>query len=201
MEVDDRWQETANTFKQQIIILGSFVLLLWAIEIIDRFIFGGSLDAFGIRPRTVAGLWGIFTAPLLHGSFQHLAANTLPFLVLGWLILSTRQLQSFIKISLIVVVISGLGTWAIGPRSSVHLGASGLIFGYLGFLLLAGYFERSFRSIALAVAVFFLYGGMIWGVLPLAAGVSWQAHLFGFVGGGLAAYLVTNGGGEHGRSN
>lgn len=192
MKINNHRQQISGTFKQQFIILGGFILLLWVIELVDWLLFRGSLDALGIRPRTLAGLWGILLAPLLHGSFKHLAANTVPFLVLGWLILSTRRLQNFLTISLVIVLVSGLGTWLIGPRFSVHLGASGLIFGYLGFLLLVGYFERSFRSIALAVVVFFLYGSLIWGILPFAEGVSWQAHLFGLVGGGIAAYLTAN---------
>ncbi len=191
MEKDNgRLQQITHTLKSQIIILGGVILALWAIEAVDWLIFKGSLDQYGIRPRSFAGLWGILFAPLLHGNFQHLIANTVPLLVLGWLVLSTRRLQTFLKISLVIVIISGLGTWLIGPRLSVHLGASGLIFGYLGFLLLVGYFERSFRSIALAIVVFFVYGGLIWGVLPLVQGVSWQAHLFGFIGGGVAASQI-----------
>ncbi|KAA3663161.1 MAG: rhomboid family intramembrane serine protease [Chloroflexi bacterium] len=190
MEIDNRLQQISNTLKQQLTLLGSFVLLLWAIELVDWLIFRGSLDAFGIRPRTLTGLWGIPLAPLLHGSFQHLIANTVPFLVLGWLILSTRKLQHFLNISTIIVLVSGLGTWIIGPSRSVHLGASGLIFGYFGFLLLVGYFERSVKSILIAIVVFFLYGSLIWGVLPIAEGVSWQAHLFGFIGGAIAAYFT-----------
>ncbi len=190
MEIENRLQQISTTFKQQLTILGGFVLLLWVIEIADWLIFHGSLDALGIRPRTLAGLWGIPLAPFLHGSFQHLIANTVPFLVLGWLILSTRKLQNFLNISVIIVLISGLGTWIIGPSRSVHLGASGLIFGYFGFLLLVGYFERSVKSILLAFVVFLFYGSLIWGVLPIAAGVSWQAHLFGFIGGAIAAYIT-----------
>jgi membrane associated rhomboid family serine protease len=87
------------------------------------------------------------------------------------------------------VLIGGLGTWLIGPRNSIHLGASGLVFGYFGFLLLIGYFERSFQAIALAIIVVIFYGGMVWGVLPQGGGISWQSHLFGFIGGGTAAYL------------
>ena len=191
MEEDNgRLQQITHTFKSQIIILGGFILALWIIEGVDWLIFGGSLDQFGIRPRSIAGLWGILFAPLLHGNFQHLMANTVPLFVLGWLVLSTRRVQTFLKVTAIIVLISGLGTWLIGPRLSVHLGASGLIFGYLSFLLLVGYFERSFRSIALAVVVFFIYGGLIWGILPLVEGVSWQAHLFGFIGGGIAASQI-----------
>lgn len=190
MEIENRLQQMSHTFKQQLTFLGGFMLLLWVIEITDWLFFRGSLDAFGIRPRTLAGLWGIPLAPLLHGSFQHLAANTVPFMVLGWLILSTRKRQHFFNISIIIVFVSGLGTWIIGPSRSIHLGASGLIFGYFGFLLLVGYFERSVKSILIAIVVFFLYGSLIWGVLPIAEGVSWQAHLFGFVGGAIAAYFT-----------
>ena len=190
MEIDTRLQQISETFKQQLAIIGGVVLLMWGIELVDWLIFRGSLDALGIRPRTLAGLWGIPLAPLLHGSFQHLAANTVPFIVLGWLILSTRHLQNFLNISGIIVLVSGLGTWMIGPSRSVHLGASGLIFGYLGFLLLVGYFERSAKSVVLAIIVFFLYGSLIWGVLPIVDGVSWQAHLFGFIGGIIAAYFT-----------
>ena len=110
-------------------------------------------------------------------------------IVLGWLVM-VRRMNDFIIVTMVTVLISGLGTWLIGPTNSVHLGASGLIFGYFGFLLLRSYFDRSFSSIALALLVFFLYGGLIWGVLPFEAGISWQGHLFGFAGGGFSAYLL-----------
>lgn len=186
----DSWSRFKQSLRNQAIVLGGFVALIWTIELIDWFVFSGGLDRFGIRPRTVDGLWGIFFAPLLHGDFGHLFANTVPFLVLGWLILSTRRLGRFAAISLVIVLVSGLGTWIIGPRFSVHLGASGLVFGYFGFLLFIAYFERSFRTFAMAVFVFLYYGSMIWGVLPQDGGISWQAHLFGFLGGGVAAYLL-----------
>lgn len=193
MQNNDRWREIGVELKAQAIILGSFILLIWAIEIVDWLIFRGSLDGLGIRPRTLVGLRGILFAPLLHGGFGHVAANTIPFLVLGWLILSTRGLSQFLLISGIVIIVSGLGTWLIGPGRSVHLGASGLIFGYFGFLLLLGYFERSAQAILLAVVVVIFYGGLIWGVLPQGNGISWQGHLFGLAGGGLAAYWIGNG--------
>jgi membrane associated rhomboid family serine protease len=94
-------------------------------------------------------------------------------------------------VSIVTVIISGLGIWLIAPSNTVHLGASGLIFGYFGYLLLRSYFERSLSSILWSVLVLFLYGGMIWGVLPQQVGISWQSHLFGFIGGGLAAYGLT----------
>ncbi|KYF78215.1 rhomboid family intramembrane serine protease, partial [Sorangium cellulosum] len=170
-------------------LLGGFVALLWAIEIVDFLIFRGSLDALGIRPRTVPGLAGIALAPLLHGGFAHLAANTLPFLGLGWLIM-LRRTSDLVLVTLLSALVGGLGVWLTGSPSSVHIGASGVIFGYFGFLLLRGWFERSAVSIALSLGVGLFYGGMIWGVLPTRMGISWEGHLFGFLGGVLAARLL-----------
>ena len=182
----DLWQQ----LKKPLSIIGGFVLLLWALEIVDQLLFSGALDSFGVRPRTVSGLWGILWAPFLHGGFQHLLANTGPILILGSIVMLSRPLHDFFTVTFLVILIGGIGTWLIGPRFSVHLGASGLIFGYFGFLLLSAYFERSCRSIVLAMVVLLLYSGIIWGVLPQGGGISWQTHLFGFIGGGVAAYVV-----------
>ncbi|MEG5060039.1 rhomboid family intramembrane serine protease [Microcoleus sp. A2-C5] len=170
-------------------ILGGFVSLLWAIEIVDVFIFRGALNSYGVRPRSIQGLEGILFMPFLHGSFAHLAANTLPFVTFGWLIM-LRETRDFFIVSAVTVLISGLGVWLTGAPNSVHIGASGLIFGYFGFLLLRGYFERSFTSIMISLIVGFFYGSLIWGVLPSQPGVSWQAHFFGFAGGILAAQML-----------
>ncbi|WP_373536309.1 rhomboid family intramembrane serine protease [Microcoleus sp.] len=170
-------------------ILGGFVSLLWIIEIVDVFLFRGALNAYGVRPRSIQGLEGIILMPFLHGSFAHLAANTLPFVTFGWLIM-LRETRDFFIVSALTILVSGFGVWLTGAPNSVHIGASGLIFGYFGFLLLRGYFERSFTSIAISLIVGFFYGGLIWGVLPSQPGVSWQAHFFGFVGGILAAQLL-----------
>lgn len=170
-------------------ILGGFAALLWIIEIVDVFVFRGRLNAYGIRPRSLEGLEGILFMPFLHGSFAHLAANTLPFLTLGWLIM-LREISDFFIVSAVTVLISGVGVWLTGAPNSIHIGASGLVFGYFGFLLLRGYFERSFASILMSLIVGFFYGSLIWGVLPAQPGVSWQAHFFGFVGGAVAAQLL-----------
>lgn len=190
LQDNPRWQQFKQDTRIQIIILGGFIALLWGLEFIDFAIFRGGLDSFGIRPRTVAGLIGIALAPLLHGGFTHLLSNTLPLLVLGWFILSSRRLPNFILITLTTLIIAGLGTWLTGPQGSIHIGASGLVFGYFGFLLAIAYFERSLKAFSLAVVVIFLYGGMIFGVLPRNDGISWQSHLFGFLGGGTAAYFL-----------
>jgi membrane associated rhomboid family serine protease len=181
----------ARELKTQFLTLGGLVALMWAIEIVDQFILLRSLDQFGIRPRSIPGLWGILFAPFLHGNFPHLIANTVPFLTLGWLVM-LRNTRDFWTVSIVAAIVGGLGTWLIAPSGTVHIGASGIIFGYLGFLLSRGYFERNFTSIALSVTVGILYGSLIWGVLPQRIGISWQGHLFGFIGGVVAArFLAT----------
>ncbi len=175
--------------KSQIAILGGFVGLMWALEILDIFL-GGALNQFGIRPHSLVGLRGILFAPFLHGSLLHLITNTIPFLVLGWFVM-LRRTGDFFTVTAIVMLISGLGTWLFAPAYTLHIGASGVVFGYLGFLLFRGYFERSFGSILTSVLVGMLYGGAIWGVLPGQIGISWQGHLFGFIGGIVAARLLS----------
>jgi membrane associated rhomboid family serine protease len=167
-------------------ILGGIVIVLWVLELIDTLVLGGRLNRLGIHLRKARGIFGIFFAPSLHGDLQHLAANTLPLAVMCGLILFRSQ-QTFVIVTILVWLVSGLGVWLFGGSRTNHIGASGLVFGYLGFLLLQGYFERSLISIVLAVLVGIFYGGLLWGMLPIQRGRSWQSHLFGFLGGGLAA--------------
>lgn len=191
MDQDDNLTEIGRTLRTQATILGGFVVFIWLLEAID-WILDGSLDQFGILPRQAEGLWGIGFAPLLHVGVPHLAANTIPFLILGWFVL-LRGVKTFIAVTLITVLVSGFGTWLIAPSASIHLGASGLVFGYFGYLLTRGYFERSWEAIVWSILVTILYGGMMIGLFPNSAGISWQMHLFGFIGGALAAYLLSNG--------
>jgi membrane associated rhomboid family serine protease len=181
-------QALVHELKTQGTILGGFVTLIWAISIVD-FVLGGALNVYGILPHHIIGLRGILFAPFLHGSLGHLIANTIPFVVLGWFVM-LRETSDFFIVSAITMLVGGLGTWLLGSPNSVHIGASGVIFGFLGFLLLRGYFERNFPSILLSLVVGFLYGGTIWGVLPTQPGISWQGHLFGFIGGVIAARLL-----------
>ena len=178
----------AREFKTQVLILSGCVALFWALEIVDRFL-GGALDVYGILPQSVVGLRGILFAPFLHGSIAHVAANTVPFVTLGWLVM-LRETSDFFVVSIMTAIVSGLGVWLTAPPNTIHIGASGVIFGYFGFLLLRGYFERSFTAILFSLIVGLLYGGLIWGVLPLQYGISWQGHLFGFIGGAVAARLL-----------
>jgi membrane associated rhomboid family serine protease len=186
----DNLKSLGRNLKDQAKVLGCFVAIIWIVEIVDYIAFRGNLDRFGIRPRNLDGLIGILFAPFLHGSFTHAAANTVPFLVLGWLV-SLRGLSDFFTVSIVGAFISGIGTWLVGRANSVHVGASGMIYGYLGYLLFRGYFERKPIAIFLAVLVAIMYGGVIWGVLPQRSGISWEGHLFGFLGGIVAARILS----------
>jgi len=150
---------------------------------------GGALIQYGVIPRTTIGLRGILFAPFIHGSLNHLIANSVPFVILGWLVM-LRNARHFIPVTLAAMLGAGLMAWLIGAPGSVHIGASGVIFGYLGFLMLSGWFARSFGSIALSVIVTVLWGGLVFGVMPGQPGISWQAHLGGFIGGVWAARLL-----------
>jgi membrane associated rhomboid family serine protease len=167
-----------------------FLAVLWVIEALDQFVFGGALDQDGIEPRQVDGLAGILWAPLLHAGWAHLIANSLPFLILGFLVLA-GGLGQFLAVTALVWLLGGFLTWLTGGFG-VTIGASGVIFGWLAFLLFRGFFARSGRQIALAVVLLLIYGGVLWGILPGTPGVSWQAHLFGALSGILAARLVAS---------
>jgi membrane associated rhomboid family serine protease len=178
----------SGKFLESLKVVGGLVAVFWIVEIADAALFRGRLDMFGIRPRRLDGLAGIFLAPFLHGGFLHLIANTMPFLILGGLI-HWRKPKDFVPVTVLSALIGGAGTWLFGAPGSVHVGASGIIFGFFGFLVARAYYERSFVSILTAFVVLFLYGGIIWGVRPFQSGISWQGHLFGLLGGIFAASL------------
>ena len=166
----------------------SFTAVLWIVEFYDQMT-GERLDADGIVPRNVDGLEGIVWAPLLHAGWAHLIANTLPFVVFGFLVLA-NGIGRFVSVTAIIWVVAGLGVWFTAPYGSVTVGMSGVIFGWLTYLLVRGFFARSGAQIVLALVVFFLWGGILLGVVPGQEGVSWQGHLFGAIAGVFAAWLV-----------
>ncbi len=180
---------------QNALLVASVLAFMWALEIVDLALPFVHLDNWGIVPRSLRGLRNIVFAPFLHVGFGHLLANSVPFLVLGWLV-ALRGRRDFLLVSAISVLASGLGVWLIAPSGTIHLGVSGVIFGYFGYLLARAYFERSCGSLVIAALVFLLYGSMLWGALPTSVlfgpRISWQGHLFGFLGGGLAAWLLAN---------
>jgi membrane associated rhomboid family serine protease len=161
---------------------------MWVLEAFD-YAMSNQLDQYGIRAHDPGELPQIFTAPFLHGGFEHLMANTVPFLVLGFLA-AARGLGRFLLASLIIIVVGGLGVWLTGSPSVDTLGSSILIFGYFGYLLGRGLFERSLLDLVIAVGVVLCYGTMIYGVFPTDTMISWQGHLFGLIGGVTAAWTL-----------
>ena len=181
--------ETRRTIPQLVIqVVGGALALMWLVEILDTFAFDSRLQTHGIEPRHVDGLEGVLVAPLLHGGWTHIISNSIPFVVLGALVM-TYGLRRWVIATAFITVGSGLATWVLA-RSGNHIGASILVFGYFGFLLGMAWFERSVKSVAIAVVVAIAYGGLIWGVVPSDSGVSWEGHLFGVVAGIAAAWLV-----------
>lgn len=171
-----------------VVVMAVLLAGLWVLEGLDQ-LSGNALDTYGIHARDVDGLPEIFTAPLLHAGWDHLAGNSVPFFALGLLVLLSG-LARWVVSTLVSVVSSGLTAWLLTPAGTIVLGASGLIFGWLTYLLVRGIWSRRPGQVALAVVILLVYGGLLWGVLPGAAGVSWQAHLGGAIGGVLAAWLL-----------
>jgi membrane associated rhomboid family serine protease len=170
------------------LIMIALLAWLWLLEVADT-LTGHQLDNLGIRAQEIDGLPGIISAPFLHAGWDHLISNSVPFFVLGFLVL-LGGLARWLLSSLISILTSGLAAWLLTPGEVIILGASGLIFGWLTYLLARGVWSRRAGQIVVAIGVLVLYGGLIFGVLPGQAGVSWQAHLGGAVGGVLAAWLL-----------
>jgi membrane associated rhomboid family serine protease len=171
---------------------------LWLSELVDQ-LSGNRLDNYGIHARELDGLPEIYSAPLLHGGWDHLIANSGPFFVLGLLVLLGGAVRWAVS-TIVSVTVSGLTAWLLTPVNTIILGASGLIFGWLSYLLVRGLLTRRPAQVIIGIVVLVVYGGMIWGVLPGAAGISWQAHLGGAIGGVLAAWLLHRRRGGAGRS-
>jgi membrane associated rhomboid family serine protease len=164
------------------------VPVLALIELVDQRL-GGALDSFaGIHPKRIWGLDGIFLAPLVHDGFPHLLANSAPLIILGTFVLAggTRR---FLLATLLIAATSGLAVWFLTPANYLVLGASGVIFGWLGFLLMRGIVERSLWNLGVALVAGLLYGWQLVALLPSDQRVSWQGHLFGFIGGLAGAVL------------
>lgn len=170
-----------------LIAVAVIIAVMWGEEIVDL-LPGTHFDRWGVRPRTVRGLFGIVTSPFLHTGFPHLIANTIPFAILGGAIAlgGTRQ---YAEVSIIVVVSSGLGIWVLGAGNSVHIGASGLVFGYLTYLVSRGVIARNVWWTIGGLVTLAFYGGLFWGLLP-SPRVSWLGHVFGAGGGLVAAWII-----------
>jgi membrane associated rhomboid family serine protease len=171
-----------------VVAVVAMAALMWLLEIVDQ-VAGGNLDQYGIEPRDPDALPAIVAAPFLHAGFDHLIGNTIPFLVLGCVI-AMDGLRRVLLTTAIVMVVAGLGTWLIGPAHSVHIGASGVVFGYAGYLIARGIFSRSIVDLLVGAVVVILYSSTLLGALVPTEGISWQSHLFGAIGGVLAAWLL-----------
>tara|TARA_B100001173_G_C15957389_1_gene534076 strand:- start:97 stop:753 length:657 start_codon:yes stop_codon:yes gene_type:complete len=161
-----------------------FLLLMWLVKLIE-FQFDLSLIKFGVFPQTFNGLKGIFFSPFIHKDLTHLFNNSYPILILGALLFSVyRKIAS--QIFFWLFFISGFWLWIIG-RPSFHIGASGIIYALASFLFISGVIRKNPRLAAISLIIIFLYGSMIWGILPTEAPVSWEGHLAGFAAGILVA--------------
>lgn len=163
-----------------------FIALLWLIAIIDHLL-DVNLNVLGVYPRTAKGLVGIITMPLVHSGFKHLFANTIPLLVMAAALIYFYRSLSY-KVFFLIWIISGVCVW-VGGRASYHIGASGIVYGLAAFLFISGIIRRYPRLAAISLVVVFLYGGMIWGVLPIWPAISWEGHLFGGLAGVACAIL------------
>ena len=173
---------------QQIPLLLGCVALLWGIECMNALL-NHRLNRWGILPRTLTGLVGIPLSPFLHGSFAHLILNTVPLVTLGSFV-ALYGTRLFLAVSLWIMLLSGAALWLLG-RSAYHVGASSVLFGYFGYLVARGWYERSVTALLVALLTLGLYGGMVWGVLPMRSYISWEGHLFGLLAGVLVARLAT----------
>ncbi|HVS31466.1 MAG TPA: rhomboid family intramembrane serine protease [Thermoanaerobaculia bacterium] len=165
-----------------------FVAAMWLVRVADTFRGDGtSIAGVGVIPRTTDRLEGIVAAPLIHASWAHLVANTVPLLILGGLVLFSG-LAEFVFVTVVAALSAGAGTWMFGTPAN-HIGASGVVFGYLGYLLARPAFDGKLLSVVVTLVVAAVYGSVLLSSIIPEAGVSWSGHFFGFVGGILAARL------------
>jgi membrane associated rhomboid family serine protease len=183
MEQDYAARPLSPAFRKAALVV-AFAWLVWLAD----HLLGLGLGRYGVLPREPSGLVGVVTAPFLHGSFAHLFANTLPALILGGSLLWAYP-RAAPWVLVLVLLGSGLGTWIFG-RPAFHLGASGMTHGLMVFLFVGGILRRDRPSVAVAMITFFLYGGMLAGILPGDPDISFEMHLFGALSGLAAAFLL-----------
>lgn len=175
-----------NKVYYRIFIPLAFPVIMWMVYFIT-FSLNLDLSRMGILPRDMIGILGIISGPIVHANFSHLLSNTIPLLILGWTILFFYFKVSY-KAFVVIYVLTGLFVWLFA-REVYHIGASGIVYGFVSFLFFSGIFRRDNKSIAIALIVTFLYGGIVWGVLPGQKGISWESHLFGGIAGIITAFI------------
>jgi membrane associated rhomboid family serine protease len=172
-----------------VVLLGVFLAAMWVLEGINSLDSNRISQSDGIYARNVDHIWAIFTAPFLHFSWQHLIANTIPFAFMG-LIIALKGARRLFLVTLIVIVVGGLGTWLIAPSGTDTAGASGLVFGYATYLFARGFFNRSVLELLTGLVVGAVWGGALLSSIAPHPHVSWQGHVCGAIGGVVAAYLL-----------
>jgi membrane associated rhomboid family serine protease len=179
----------SNPLRNSILIAAFFAVLIWGLKLFE-FVLGVDLYTLGVYPRTQSGLLGIATAPLIHGSWEHVIGNTLPLVLLGSMLIYGYPKSRFWALAGIWLL-SGTGVWLFA-RSSYHFGASGLTHGIFFYLFVGGILRRDRRSAALLMVAFYMYGGMLLTILPHDPGVSFESHFFGAASGAILAYAFRN---------
>ena len=178
-----------QTQLEGMIVLGAIVVIMWLLEAINSIDSNAISRSDGIYARNVDHIWAIFTAPFLHFSFQHLIANTIPFVFMG-VIIALKGARRLLLVTLVVIVVGGLGTWLIAPANTDTAGASGVVFGYATYLFARGFFDRSAFELLTGLVVGVVWGGALLSSIVPHTGVSWQGHVCGAIGGLVAAYLL-----------
>lgn len=191
-----------------VVTVGSLGVLMTLVQVVNSLMSYRLTQDFGIEPRSLHGLIGVLTAPLLHASWAHLLSNLVPLLIFGFLILLS-SVRQFVSVTVLVWLVSGLGVWVTAGSHTITVGASGVVFGWLAYLVTRGVFTRHLGQIVVGLVLLVLYGGLFWtGIVKVAVAdisgvvqVSWQAHLFGAIAGVLAAFLVAKADGTHRTKN
>jgi membrane associated rhomboid family serine protease len=179
--------EDRKRFRFAFVVSATFALVLWLVKLLEPIV-GFNAFEYGVYPGRLSGLLGIATSPFMHGSFAHLVSNTPSIVILGTTLLYGYPKSARIVIPVLLVA-TGLGVWLFG-RESYHIGASGLTFGVMFFVFTMGVLRWDRPAIALSLFVFFLYGGMVWGLIPRDLQISYESHLSGAITGVILAFLL-----------
>ena len=172
-------------FKYSLLIPVAIVAIFWVVKLVEN-LYDLDLTGFGILPLTIEGLPGIITSPFIHGSYDHLLSNSIPFLILTFALLYFYRRLAY-RIFFLIYFISGLCVW-LGGRESWHIGASGIVYGLASFLFFSGVFRKDANLLTIGIIVVFLYGSMFWGIFPIKPEISWESHLWGAASGLMLAF-------------
>jgi membrane associated rhomboid family serine protease len=175
--------------RSALFVMAGVLAVLWVVQIVNSIDHYGLSRHFGIVAREPSRLPDIFSAPLLHFSYSHIEANSAPLFFLGFFA-AYRGIRRFVVVTVLIVVTSGLGSWLFSASHTLEVGASGVVFGYFGYVVVRGVVERHLLDVIAGIVVALTYWSILQGVLPNDPHISWQAHLFGLIGGVAAALLL-----------